>query len=77
MRPVASSVAQFVENATGYLPAPILYGVVNEMTGGEKSRYGMIMLSLWTLWAVVFMSYAYWKQGKKRKEAKLQKQKEL
>lgn len=44
MRPQANSIAQVFYNIVGYLPAPILYGMVNTMTGGNESRNGMFML---------------------------------
>jgi hypothetical protein len=68
MRSVSSSLAQFVENGLGYLPAPIMYGVVNHYTGGKTSRYGMYMLMGWTIWPVLFMLYAFFKQRSIRAE---------
>jgi hypothetical protein len=68
MRSVSSSLAQFVENGLGYLPAPIMYGVVNHYTGGKTSRYGMYMLMGWTIWPVLFMTYAFFKQRSIRAE---------
>ena len=68
MRPVASSTAQFVENGLGYVPAPLMYSLVNHCTGGEKSRWGMTLIAFWTLWALILMIYAFLKQRKIRRE---------
>ncbi len=42
LRPQANSFANFMYNIIGYLPATFIYGIICEMTGGSKSRYGMI-----------------------------------
>jgi hypothetical protein len=36
MRTLANSVANLEYNLLGYLPAPFIYGLVYELTGGEK-----------------------------------------
>lgn len=48
MRAMGYSAAQIVQNFLGYVPAPVVYGFVVEITGGEDSRYGMILLMLWS-----------------------------
>jgi len=48
MRAMGYSAAQIVQNFLGYVPAPVVYGFVVEMTGGENSRYGMILLMSWS-----------------------------
>lgn len=52
MRALGYSAAQIVQNFLGYVPAPVVYGFVVERTGGEDSRYGMILLMLWSSWGV-------------------------
>ncbi|CAG9310977.1 unnamed protein product [Blepharisma stoltei] len=44
MKPLASSFASVVTNLLGYLPAPIVYGIICEYTGGRKSPYGMMFI---------------------------------
>ena len=60
MRNIGNSVAQFVQNLIGYIPAPILYGLVNDFTGGDDSRWGMVMLMSWSLFAVIALGVAYY-----------------
>lgn len=55
-RSIGSSLAQFIQNLTGYLPAPVLYGYVIKHTGGSSSHWGMIMLMSWTVWGLIFLS---------------------
>ena len=43
-RPRAISFAYLINNLFGYLPAPVLYGVANELSGSKSSRLGMIVL---------------------------------
>ena len=48
MRAMGYSAAQIIQNFLGYVPAPVVYGFIVEITGGEDSRYGMILLMLWS-----------------------------
>jgi MFS family permease len=43
MRTLANSIANLTYNLIGYLPAPFIYGLVYERTGGEdeESRWGL------------------------------------
>ena len=43
---LANSIANLVYNLFGYLPAPFVYGIAYEMTGGEeaKSRWGLFSI---------------------------------
>jgi MFS family permease len=43
-RTTANSVANFFYNLLGYLPAPYVYGVVYDLTGGGKSIWGLFAL---------------------------------
>ena len=36
-----------------YLPAPFLYGLVNELLKDKGDRFGMFLLMFWSLWGVV------------------------
>ena len=53
LRAFANSTASLFHNLLGYLPAPFVYGVVNELDGRKESRKGMIVLMCWSLWGVV------------------------
>ena len=52
MRAMGYSTAQIVQNFLGYVPAPVVYGFMVEVTGGEESRFGMILLMLWSTFGV-------------------------
>jgi len=58
LRPIAASFAQIINNLFGYLPSPIVYGIVIEFTGGGTSRWGMGLLSGWTGFSFVFLYLA-------------------
>lgn len=54
MRAVGNSIAQLVGNLLGFGPAPFLYGFVINITGGDTSRFGMALMSLWGFQGVVY-----------------------
>lgn len=39
-RTLANTIANLIYNLLGYLPAPFVYGIVYEYTGGGTSRWG-------------------------------------
>lgn len=45
----SNSITHFCYNLIGYLPAPVLYGIVCNITGGKKSRWGLVMLMSFTI----------------------------
>ena len=45
----SNSITHFCYNLIGYLPAPVLYGIVCNITGGKESRWGLVMLMSFTL----------------------------
>jgi len=65
-RSIGSSIAQFMQNLLGYLPAPILYGLVVQESGGKSSRWGMVVLMSWSLLGVAFLSAAVGLQIRRR-----------
>lgn len=48
----ANSVANISYNLLGYAPAPVFYGVISSITGGEKSRYPMGFLLYSTIFTI-------------------------
>jgi hypothetical protein len=46
-----------LQNLLGFLPAPGLYGLVSELTGGKKSRWAMGMLMYSTIFTVLYLIY--------------------
>ena len=53
----ANSLANLAYNLFGYMPAPIFYGFVSVLTGGEKSRWPMGVL-LYSSILTVFLLYS-------------------
>ena len=54
-RTVANALANLVYNLIGYLPAPVVYGLVQDLTGGAKSRYGIGVLMYSTIFSSAFL----------------------
>lgn len=48
MKAIGYSTAYIVQNFLGYVPAPLAYGTVMRLTGGEESRFGMVLLMAWS-----------------------------
>ncbi len=55
IKEVAYSFTHLCYNLFGYLPAPILYGLVNNVTGCEKSRCGLGFLMMFSVLGVGFL----------------------
>lgn len=53
-RTTASSMANIFYEAFGYSPAPYLYGVVQNATGGKMSRWGLISTLLVNVPPIIF-----------------------
>lgn len=53
LRTFANSTAQTFQNLFGYAPAPLLYGLVCDLTGGDSSTWGMVFTMCWILWGVI------------------------
>lgn len=59
----AISTQQVISNLLGYLPAPFVYGFICNITGGEDSPYGMMVILYWCFFALLFAAIAkFWKQ---------------
>lgn len=61
LKTLANSVANLMYNLLGYLPAPFIYGLVYELTGGEKkkSRYGLLSVEAGAFLLAFFLIVAY------------------
>lgn len=66
-RSVGNSIGHVFQELLGYLPSPMLYGLVITMTGGSTSRWGMILLVLWSYWGLFFILLAI-RDSKKPKD---------
>lgn len=55
---VANSITHLCYNLIGYLPSPVLYGLICKYTGGATSRYGLGFILLWSIFGVVFLHFA-------------------
>jgi len=58
IKEVAYSLTHLCYNLLGYLPAPILYGLVCSVTGGTNSRFGLVFLMMFSLLGVFFLFLA-------------------
>ena len=57
-RSVGNSVGHLFQELLGYLPSPMLYGLVITLTGGSTSRWGMILLVVWSYSGLFFLILA-------------------
>ena len=73
VKTTANSFANFVYNLLGYLPAPYVYGLVYDNTGGKKSIWGMFSLQCAGVLAVIIMLSLLLKQW--RDEANIKSKK--
>lgn len=55
MKEVSNSINHLCFNLLGYLPSPVLYGLVCKYTGGPSSRYGLHFIMTWSLFGVIFL----------------------
>ncbi|CAD8139119.1 unnamed protein product [Paramecium octaurelia] len=61
-RSSGNSLSHLFQELLGYLPAPVLYGFVQQQTGGSTSRWGMILLSTIGFCGLFYIVLAiYWK----------------
>ena len=66
---IGNSVTQLCYNLLGYLPSPVVYGVVCRYTGGTKSRWGLVVILLWA-YLGVFMLFLARRTQKEEEEEK-------
>lgn len=69
---VANSITHFCYNLIGYLPSPILYGLVCKYTGGTESRWGLVLLMITSIFGVLFLKKAFYYQNLLEKESESQ-----
>ena len=68
LRNIGNSVAQFLETLFGYMPAPGLYGLLNDIAeDSTKSRNGIIMLMFSSIIGLISLSVGYYFQKKYHK----------
>ena len=58
IKEISYSLTHLCYNLFGYLPAPILYGIICHITGGEKSRFGLALLMAVSCLGVLFLYWA-------------------
>jgi len=63
-RSFANSTSQTFQNLLGFMPAPVLYGMLNQLTGSEGSRAGMMLLMFWSVPSVIMLLIAYYAKRK-------------
>ena len=83
LRPQATALANMMYNMLGYCPAPVIYGWIQELTGGETSKWAMVFNFSLCVPATIFLCLAlyykpdlreYWT---KKKEDYMQRKLEL
>lgn len=72
LRAFGNSAAQLFSNLLGYMPSPILYGIVNNHFSDRYDRAGMVLLTAWSVWGVVFLAMG--KAWKSRIQKKVEKE---
>lgn len=80
-RAFGNSTAQIFLNLFGFLPAPFLYGLLCELTGGRDSQWGMVMVMFWSIFGLGAVTLAYFhdkgKRDKKEMNNETMKQNEI
>lgn len=54
MRAQANSLAIMTQAILGFAPAPTVYGLVQGMTGGKKSRWGLVAVNSTAFFTLIF-----------------------
>ena len=71
-RAYGNSIGHIIQELLGYLPSPMLYGLIVSYTGGGTSRWGMFMLIVWSYTGVFFIMmavhYQQWLKDKVEQE---------
>lgn len=70
MKEVSNSITHLCYNLLGYLPSPVLYGLVCKYTGGTNSRYGLHVIMFWSLFGVLFLYLSRIYRNKIERESK-------
>ena len=63
-RPKANAIANCMYNVLGFFPAPLIYGMIQNSTGGEKSKWAMVSNLFLTLPAVLYLMAALYCKNK-------------
>ena len=58
---IGNSLTQLFYNLIGFLPSPFIYGLVTSYTGGEKSKWGLSVIILWSFFgfSALFLGQRY------------------
>lgn len=69
---IANSITNLATNLIGYFPAPFVYGIIYEMTGGGDSRWGLITIQCSPVLAglALFLAFIIREAKKQRKHKK-------
>ncbi len=70
---VANSLTYFCYNIIGYLPAPVIYGLIRTYTGGDESIWGLAFIMSISLFGVLFLRFARKQRNKDEEEMENQK----
>ena len=58
VKEVGNSFTQFCYYLIGFLPSPFLYGLICNFTGGNKSKWGLFVLLIWSCFGVICIYFA-------------------
>ena len=58
LRSKANALANISYNLLGYFPAPFIYGIICEHTGGEKSRWGLTITFILNIFPLILLFIA-------------------
>lgn len=74
-RAFGNSTAQIFLNLFGFLPAPFLYGLLCELTGGRDSQWGMVLVMFWSIFGLGAVTLAYFHDKGKRDKKEINNKK--
>lgn len=54
---IGNSLTQLFYNLIGFLPSPYIYGLVTSYTGGEDSKWGLAVITLWSFFGFLSLYF--------------------
>ena len=70
-RSLGNALAQFFYCLLGYIPSPVLYGLVVSMDSNKPSRSGMKLIVFWAVQGLFLLGFAYVTEIKQKTRKKL------
>jgi MFS family permease len=60
LRPKANALANISYNLLGFLPAPYIYGLITDQTGGKYSRWGLMFTAFMNVPIFLCLIFAWY-----------------